>query len=167
MKKQSVLKIVLAMIFFGMIVMSKNTVEAAYYDGPSGVETIFSQDPKSVISKGKEQQVSVNLPDVQNSNLMYCIEHDQRLRQQKQTYDILAYVKIEDGVATGYNWTENGVSGPHVSSYSGRNQVFAQILSGAYGLGYGSYGNYTPAQQAVYGYISEWIGTNENPRNSI
>ncbi len=176
MNKAKLLRLILIVVLFVSMLTGKNVSQAVSgsdssavvkYNGLSGARQILDSDPTSIISKGKSEIASIYYRDMQSSSnkIIYCMEKGQHNANSQVAgitaspkYNILAYVEIQNGIAKSYIYDDNtGLRGPNVSGYKEANKVLAQILSGEYGLGYGSGVNsYTNAQKALYGYFKEW-----------
>ena len=98
--------------------------------------------------------INLSLTDMENSNNVYCVAHSKSFtRYDKLSFKAIAYVDI-----TGKHAEGKTSSGKQLSKDSDKNAVLAAILGGALSpRGYGTQGNYTPSQQALYSYWNDWV----------
>ena len=133
-----------------------------------GMTTKVSANTTRTISYGGT--IGLSLTDMENSNNVYCVAHGKGFTRQEQlTFKAIAYIDIDGKHAEGVT-----SSGKELSKDSDKNAVLAAILGGALSpRGYGSEGNYTPAQKALYSYWNDWVddvggqyGFQKDSRNS-
>ena len=98
--------------------------------------------------------INLSLTDMENSNNVYCVAHSKSFtRYDRLSFKAIAYVDI-----TGKHAEGKTSSGKQLSKDSDKNAVLAAILGGALSpRGYGTQGNYTPSQQALYSYWNDWV----------
>ena len=141
MKRKSILTILFALMFILIINIPKS----------------FGVSIAELATQGQAavgQTIDIRASDLLNNPNLYCILQGQE-NSGNTTYKVLTHIHIEDGIATVKQVTEGSA---HVSGESRANKILAEIVSGNYGLGYGSaYHNYTDAQKAVYYYLTTWI----------
>ena len=96
--------------------------------------------------------LSEGLTDLEGSNFLYCIQHGTHLSRSSITYTIKEYIEILGNKATVYSATtgsrevKNTINGKMA-------YIFSQ------GGGYGSVGNYTNTQRAIWRSFNSWVST--------
>lgn len=141
-------KVIIFIILFIMCILLDTNISQASY-----------KDVQDLAEKGKEsvgELIDIDVGDMisANNELIYCMLQGQTNKSTAR-YKVLTYVEIENGIATV--WDVEGRNGQK-SEQSDANKILAEILSGTYGLGYGSsVGQYSKAQQGLYCYFEDWI----------
>ena len=98
------------------------------------------------LTKGSTKSIGYNtMADADN---IYCVAYGRALKEVK-TYTVRSWLEIEGNKVTS--------SSTGKTSESASNGTLAAILGGALTQGYGSEGNYNPAQKALYGFWNDWV----------
>lgn len=98
------------------------------------------------LTKGSTKSIGYNT--MANADNIYCVAHGRALKEVK-TYTVRSWLEIEGNKVTS--------SSTGKTSESASNGTLAAILGGALTQGYGSEGNYNPAQKALYGFWNDWV----------
>lgn len=117
-----------------------------------GMSTKVSAKTTNTIELGKT--INLSLADMEASNNIYCVAHSKSFNG-TLTFKAIAYVDIEGKHAQGITY-----SGKELARNSEENEVIAAILGGAFSdRGYGSTGNYSTTQRALYAFWNKWVNS--------
>lgn len=132
-------KFVLMIIFFTLTIVL-------------GMTTKVSAKTTRKIEMGKT--IDLSLVDMEASDNLYCVAHSKGFSG-TSTFKAIAYVDIEGKHAQGVT-----SKGKELSRNSKENEVIAAILGGALSdPGYGTFGNYTSTQKALYAFWNKWVNS--------
>ena len=119
-----------------------------------GIVNAAETDVTKVENKGKsaiDDVFSLNINTIVNKTNTYCIQHHKPLRAASKPYVVDRYVEIDGKTAIVYK--KSNSSGTEVKSKL--NAVMAYIFN--QNQGYGTIGNYTEGQKALWHYANKWV----------
>ena len=119
-----------------------------------GIVNAAETDVTKVENKGKsaiDDVFSLNINTIVNKTNTYCIQHHKPLRAASKPYVVDRYVEIDGKTAIVYK--KSNSSGTEVKSKL--NAVMAYIFNQE--QGYGTIGNYTEGQKALWHYANKWV----------